>query len=558
MEEQRQGTVTFAPSAALTDASGQEILSRQPIVVPLDQDETPVVSLLATDNPGVRPARWTWSVKFTGTALPLAPFSFALPYSDGETQPLSGLVRLRSSRGTQTRRAVLAATAAGIGGLAGRTAPHSSPAQVPPGSELAAAGRVRLTGTVDRCARADPLPVPRTFITRFQRGSKFALTDAAASSDPHDARLGNSRCASRAATVVTVGDGLSYASLTSTALKFDTAGKDLAVRYRLSSTLATRALELEISNDRSFKDGYRWQFADRSDHVGAGYSYDGEWVQIFLSFADAAVIGRPRRRGLTAARLRIQDNGRPVTVHWQEISLVDEPRQLFPHGVATICLDDIYQTQYTYARPVLDAHGFPATVAVIREAIGLDHSMSLEQLRSLQDDLGWEIGCHSDSLAVHRATDLGVPLSVLDSDLRRELAYLGKNGFRNDKFLAYPSGLWDPGVLRVASQHRLPGRLDMSRTQGAFPPSDPYKLRACGIISSAPGGRSASEVKGYIDAAAENLSWLILIFHKIVRGSPVQRTECALSDFEEIIAHLAGSGLRVRTIGQVMRLARSV
>jgi len=399
--------------------------------------------------------------------------------------------------------------------------------------------------------------VHRTVITRFQPGHGFVLTGAAAESEVNDTAAGNFACGAQSARVVTVGNDHTYANLTSTALRFDTTGKYLAVTFRVSSALDARTLELEIANDAAFTRSYSWQFADRVANLGSGFTYDDEWEQIFLSFADAVTTGRPDRAGLTAIRLRAQDHGRPVTVHWQEVALVSDPGKRFPRGAATICFDDVYASQYTLARPVLAAHGFRGTVAVIRQAIGLESAMSLADLRSLQDEYGWEIGCHANTLAVHHETDIGVPLSAVVSDLRSELAFLRRSGFTGEKIHAYPSGRWNPAVLRAVSGYCGSARLDFFRTQETLPPADPYKLRACGSISSLPGGHSAAAVKRYIDAAAEHRSWLILIFHKIVTGTPAQRTECSLADFEAIVGHLAASGMPVLTTAEVMRHARS-
>ena len=540
-----RGTVTFAPSVVLTDEAGA-VVDQPPVVAALRPDGMTVVRLLATDSPGLRPGGWTWSARFDGPAG-AGPLSFALPLAAGPSQRLSDLVSSASGGGrSRTRRAVLAATAAGLGGIAAyaalRTAQDAPGAAVPGGP--AAGGCI---------TAAQELPVDQTVITRFGRGSGFVLTGAADSS-----RIGGrgpDGCGAPVAKVVTKGDGVTYADLTSTQMRFDTTGKYLAVRYRLSSALATQTLELDVANDPQFTRFFRWQFADRAAQLGSGFCYDNEWEQIYLSFADATAYGNPDRSRITALRLRAQDHGTQVTVSWQDVALVSDPGRLFPRGIATICFDDIYETQYTRAMPVLRRYGFRGTVAVIRQVIGMPDGMTLAQLHSLQD-LGWEIGCHADSRAVHHATDLGVPLAVVSSDLRAELSFLRANGFAGDKILAYPSGRWSPRVIDMVSGHCVAGRLDFFRTQETFPPANPYKLRACGSISSIAGTHTAADVTGYIDAAAANRSWLILIFHKIVTGAPVQRTECSLADFQAIIAHLAASRMPVLTTGEVIEQAR--
>jgi len=539
--------VRFAPTVALTDSTGAAVEQR-PLTASLRPGEVSVIRLLATDNPELSPQGWQWSAQRELTVGGVEEHTFALPFQTGASRHLSELIAARPGGRSRTRRAVLAATAAGIGGIAAYTALRA----VDGGN-----GEVSALTGADACIPpTQQLPVERAVVARFGRGWRWALSGAARTSDVGDSGRAGPDCGEPVATVVTRGDGVTYATLSSTQVRFDTTGKYLAVRYRLNSSLKTRTLELDVSNDKDFTRFFRWQFADRADNLGSGFCYDNEWEQIFLSFADAIAYGNPDRSGITALRLRAQDRGRPVTVQWQDVAVVSDPGRRFPRGIATICFDDIYETQYSHALPVLREHGFRATVAVIRQIIDHPRAMTLAQLQSLRD-LGWEIGCHANTVAVHRATDIGVPLSVLTSDLGSELAFLHANGFLGDKILAYPSGRWNPGVLKAVSRYCMAGRLDFFRTQETFPPADPYKLRACGSISSLPGTHSAADVCGFIDAAAENRSWLILVFHKIITGTPVQETECRLADFREIIGHLAASRMPVMTTGEVMRLARA-
>ena len=246
-----------------------------------------------------------------------------------------------------------------------------------------------------------------------------------------------------------------------------------------------------------------------------------------------------------------------MTVQWQEISVVPDPAALFPSGVCSICFDDGYLTQYTAGKMLLDQYGYRGSLALIRDAIGLPTEMTLTQIQSLQNDLGWEAGLHADTGAVHAATDVGVPLSQVETDLRHEKAYFHANGLIADSLFAYPSGLWTPASVQLIRQYCHAGRLDFFRTQETFPPANPWKLRACGAIGSFAGGHSAATVNASIDAAAANRSWLILIFHKIVSGTAASATECSAADMTTIMTHLAASGMAVRPVGEVMALARA-
>ena len=72
------GQASFVPSAVLTDA-GVQVTDQQPVTTSFRAGSLPSVSLLATDNSGPLPARWTWGVTFAGITGAPAAFSFFLP-----------------------------------------------------------------------------------------------------------------------------------------------------------------------------------------------------------------------------------------------------------------------------------------------------------------------------------------------------------------------------------------------------------------------------------------------------------------------------------------------
>lgn len=413
---------------------------------------------------------------------------------------------------------------------------------------------------------------PRTIITQFQSGHGFTAATSGTGTNVNDTTAANFIAGSQAATIVTKGDGSSFTNLTNTSLSFDATGRYMCLRYRIDEVLNAQALHLDVSSDTSFTNFWRWDFHDGVTTLGAGYSYDGEWEQLIFSFGDATVTGTPNRAACVAVRLRARDwAGSPpspapvqanaaMTIQWQEVSLIEDPQALFPSGLVTFCFDDIYATQYTNAKPVMDALGQRATLAVIGDAIGVGSSMTMAQLQTLQNVSGWEIGLHANTSAVHSATDPGVALGVVETDLRQEKIRFQQNGLNSSRTFAYPSGLWNPAILALLGQYVSAARLNfLNAGQETFPPANPMKLRACGAISSlALNQHTAAFVQTQIDAAKANRSWLILVFHKILSsGSPATSTECTLADFTTIANYVAASGMPVRTISEVMRLVEA-
>jgi hypothetical protein len=85
------GAASLSPSAQLTDAADELLISQVPIQVPFLGGGFPQVKLFATDNGALDPSGWAWTVSFSGVPGNPASFSFFLPYSGGATQYLSSL-----------------------------------------------------------------------------------------------------------------------------------------------------------------------------------------------------------------------------------------------------------------------------------------------------------------------------------------------------------------------------------------------------------------------------------------------------------------------------------
>lgn len=86
------GTVTFTPSAVLSDTTDHQAVQQGPVQAVFNGTAAPVVRLLATDNAVLTPSGWGWTVTFSGMrssygiAYNPVPFSFFLPFSAGASQ----------------------------------------------------------------------------------------------------------------------------------------------------------------------------------------------------------------------------------------------------------------------------------------------------------------------------------------------------------------------------------------------------------------------------------------------------------------------------------------
>jgi hypothetical protein len=91
------GSVTFIPSAQLTDMTDAEIVVPSVVTVDLNSLGQFSASLYSTDSSNLTPAGWTWQITQNITGLPPYTWNFFLPYGGGATQDISSLTPVPSA-----------------------------------------------------------------------------------------------------------------------------------------------------------------------------------------------------------------------------------------------------------------------------------------------------------------------------------------------------------------------------------------------------------------------------------------------------------------------------
>lgn len=411
---------------------------------------------------------------------------------------------------------------------------------------------------------ASPLRLP-TFVQQSQilttMQASHGWTNNAGSTltanDTSDFVLGT-----QCARIVTGGAG-AQANLSKTGMaSFDASNK--AVRLRFKVTDITHMAEIGcFLGSSNFTNFYKWsiQVTGTSKFVQSG-----EWITITLNWHDATSSGSPNRAALTDARLFVIDDntGNAVTVRWQSFELIPDGSSTWANGVISICFDDVYASQWTGAKPTLDARGYPATAYVIGDYIDTNGRLTLNQLKAMQDTSGWEIAGHASTGTNHTASYTGLPAATLESDIRTQRAWLNAKGLRGADGTAYPLGQYgltsdSLSTLDIVRAYWGYARTTHSRTKETFPPADRYRLRAISGISTFAGGVTPSSITtattGEIDKCKANKSWLILVFHDIVASGVAATTQILQSDFDAIISAIATAGVPVRTVADVLRTA---
>jgi len=325
-----------------------------------------------------------------------------------------------------------------------------------------------------------------------------------------------------------------------------------------------------FAGDAGLTNYWKWQI-QAGPVSNANYVSSGDWVWLHLNIGDAVSTGSPTTSALAFIRLQIQDDNtsNPVAAHWQAVEVIPNCLGTFANGLVSICFDDTYQSVWDYGRAKMAQYDYRATLFTISDVVGGSQRLTAAELALLQDQLGWEVSAHAYTDVDHAAADTGMSSPVLDADARNQKAWLNSNGFRGQGH-AYPLGQFGTTTDAVSTTSILrrywaycrttlgkstPSGLGLRET---FPPADPFKLRAQSAITTFAGSTYApssltTSTTGDLDKAKAQGQWIILVFHKIVTGTPAATTEIAQSDFNTIIDGINSRSMTVLPIGDALR-----
>jgi len=220
--------------------------------------------------------------------------------------------------------------------------------------------------------------------------------------------------------------------------------------------------------------------------------------------------------------------------------------QPFSQGMVTITLDDGWSTQYTYARPALQQRGLRSTYYLVTEGIrgGWGGYLTTSQVQTLRND--------GNELAGHTLTHEDLPTltaAQVEAQLRDSQAWLKSQfGLASVPAFASPFGRYNASTLTAIQKYYGSHRT----VNGGFNYRDSniLQLRAYDVTSDV----SAATVRGWIDRAAAEGTWLILVFHEFVNGTPTRSTECSVSTFTAILDHVKARNVRNVTVSEGVAL----
>lgn len=419
--------------------------------------------------------------------------------------------------------------------------------------------------------RRAPYRDPSRIVTHFQSGHGWTTSGGVDSSDLNDTT--DFVKGTQAAKVVFSGNGNLDVSGLSPSL--DLTGK--AIRFQVKVDDVTKLSQLNVRIGTSASNVFQWQTLATT--ATSKLYKSGEWTTVTIGWPDvhdrAGTMTLDTHRvpntqsGFTFIRFQVVATGGNCTVQFQSVEVIDNISATFPNGVVSIVFDDSWDTQYTLARPRMDLYGFRGTNYQIADRVGQAGRLTMAQLRSLQDDSGWEIAGHAYTTAVHDNRLTTFTKRQVDDELRALRAWLVTNGFNGDSF-AYPGGQFENTtdgfpIEQLVARYFSTGRTVLSGYGAStnvlsenFPPPRPYRMVALSGISDASGGQGlVSNLVadgGELDTCKRLGSWLILTFHVLTTGSTGgDDGVITQTDFNTLIDAIASYGIPVLPVADVMR-----
>lgn len=236
--------------------------------------------------------------------------------------------------------------------------------------------------------------------------------------------------------------------------------------------------------------------------------------------------------------------GKNAAINIKDFNLVPDQKE----GRVVIVFDDGWSSVMDAAQ-IMKEHNFKGNVGVIAESVGKKQFLTLNELKTLQNDYHWNIANHSsfhkNSVEEYSSKN---DLEGLETDVTDALQFLIQNDINSaPNWYIYPSGETDGSVKDVVGKYYTFGRATNNIPE-VFPFSDPLEV---GIFSVYTNRAEPVDIRNAVKDAIKYDHTLFLMFHKFSKGEPEVYTEMSLSAFDEILSDIKSQGIKVVTLSEL-------
>lgn len=214
--------------------------------------------------------------------------------------------------------------------------------------------------------------------------------------------------------------------------------------------------------------------------------------------------------------------------------------------IVTFISDDNKSDFLSIEKPIFDKYKIKSTLAVITDTVGSEDSLTLEQLKQLQEE-GFEVVSHSKthSKNIFKASEYDLN-SVSDENILEEYKesseWLKSNGFKGFDVIVYPWGEFGNETYRYIELASKYYKYGINATPYNKDYNDMYINRL--FLNK---NNSIDKYKKAIDKIIENNGWLILGIHS--------NTEEMSSEYlEEIISYMQNKDIQILPFEEAVKL----
>ena len=258
----------------------------------------------------------------------------------------------------------------------------------------------------------------------------------------------------------------------------------------------------------------------------------GTWVRV--DFGTTEVRREPDLSQVQEVRIicRRRDGvDEPVEFSVDDFRAVERPSK----GRVMLTFDDIHDSHYQTAFPVMQEYGMSGVEGVIAEAVGNGDRLDVGEMRQMRDD-GWDMASHP--------LTRGTPMPEFsranqEQRIRENQEFLGRNGFRKGaRHFLTPQNRVGPNTRELVRKYH-----DTLFTFGGMPnglaPTTTYNF---GRINSG----NLDLVKRYVDYA-ERYGQMVVINHHVLGSGGLSE-----SQFRSQVEYIDGADVEVVTASDLV------